>query len=116
MPRAARADGARLHDEHGNVLGGVRSPVVDVPIASYYGGAASLQTACSQSGGRLPLTGTTEMFSAEKLAQLYPSTEVYLDKLRDATDAALAAGFILPEGAEDLLRRAETYGLPKLPA
>lgn len=113
-PRALRVNGARAYDEHGNLLGGVRSPVVDVPIATYYGGGASNATPCSQAGGRMPLTGTTEVFGAAKLAALYPTPDDYLTKLQAAVDAALAAGNILPEGAADLMRRAATYGLPSI--
>lgn len=114
--RAARANGARLHDEHGNVLGGVRSPLVDVPVAAYYGGAASLPTPCSQVGGRLPLTGTTEMFSAEKLAALYPTEQAYKDAFRAAVADAMANGWMLQEHADDMIRRLELHGLPNMPA
>lgn len=114
QPRATRVNGARAYDVHGNLLGGVRSPVVDVPIATYYGGGASNLTACSQVGGRLPLTGTTEVFDPLKLAALYPTVNDYLTQLQGAVTAALAAGTLLPEGAADLMRRATTYGLPKV--
>ena len=98
----------------GTSITGERTPVIDVPIATYYGGGASNPTPCSQAGGRLPLTGMTEVFDGAKLAALYPTPGDYLSRLQAAVDAALAAGNIVPEGAADLMRRAATYGLPKI--
>ena len=109
MPRAARDEsGGRLYDEHANMLGGVRTPVLDVPIAGYFAGVTSPPGSdpCAQAGGNAPLRGFTRVFDAAKLAELYPTPEAYLEPFDAAVDAALAAGMILPEGADDLRRRA----------
>ena len=108
MPRLARDENGRVYDEHGNMVGGVRAPYLDVPIATYYGGDvpdASLDP-CANVGGRMALSGYTRMFSAAKLDALYPTAEDYLTKLNAAIDAALAQGFILPEGADEMRERA----------
>jgi hypothetical protein len=84
------AGAAIARDAHGNALGGLRLPHVDVPVARYSGEAVD---ACS------PLSGLTEFFDVATLAALYASQQAYEDQLRAATDAAVAAGFILPADA-----------------
>jgi hypothetical protein len=108
MPRYERDESGRLYDEHGNVRGGVRTPLLDVPIAAYFGGDVPTGSTdpCANGGGRMALSGWTRLFSAEKLAELYPTPEAYVEQFHAAVDDALARGFILPEGAEDLKRRA----------
>jgi hypothetical protein len=108
MPRAERDENGRVWDEHGNLRGGMRSPLLEVPIATYYsGGVPSALNPCGAVGGRTPLTGTTEVFSAAKLAGLYESGEDYLTAFTVAVDTALDDGFLLPESADWLLERAE---------
>jgi len=79
-------------DEFGNVLGGIRTPYVDVPIATLSG--------LGQSGvGFCFIFGTTVPFDAETLASLYPDHETYVTAVNEATDLAVEAGFILePDG------------------
>lgn len=109
MPRMTRVDGERTYDEHDNVVGGIRNPQLDVPIAGYFAGNIPTGTSnpCAIAGGDLPLTGTTSMFDAATLERLYPEPGDYLRAFRASTREALKNGFILPEGAEDLLRRAQ---------
>lgn len=109
MPRTARDGTRRLYDEHDNVLGGIRNPQLDVPIASYFAGGIPTGTRnpCGVAGGNLPLTGTTSMFDAAKLERLYPEPGDYLRTFEASIASALANGFILPEGAEELRARAK---------
>lgn len=109
MPRTARDGALRLYDEHDNVLGGIRNPQLDVPIAGYFAGGIPTGTRnpCAIAGGNLPLTGTTSMFDAAKLEQLYPEPGDYLRAFEAATADALAKGYILPEGAAELRTRAK---------
>jgi hypothetical protein len=88
-------DGAFVTDEHGNVRGGIRTPHVDVPTAVLSGlgnGGAALAF----------LAGTTVPFDAAKLASLYPSRADYLARFDAATDAAVAAGFVLAADAAEI--------------
>ena len=79
-------------DTHGNALGGIRTPHLDVPIATLSGEG--------QSGGSFCfLFGTTTPFDEATLAALYPTREDYVVPFLAATDAAVAAGFILPADA-----------------
>ena len=107
MPRLTRDENGRVYDEHGNMVGGVRAPYLDVPIATYYGGDVpdGSTDPCAMVGGRMALSGYTRMFSAAKLDSLYASADDYIAKFNAAVDAALASGFILPEGAAELRER-----------
>jgi hypothetical protein len=107
MPRVTRDATGRLYDEHGNVRGGIRNPILDVPIAAYFGGGRPPGTdPCAQAGGSVPLTGTTRLFDAAKLASLYDSGDDYYRKFEAATAQAVADGMLLEEGAVHLLRYA----------
>jgi hypothetical protein len=109
QPRAARAkDGTRLFDERGNMLGGVRLPYMDAPIASYFTGlnAAPTNDPCGRAGGAMALKGSTRVFDAATLATLYPTPAAYLKQFDAAIARSLKAGVLLPEGAADLRQRA----------
>ena len=105
-PRIERdAAGEMQFDAHGNVRGGIRSPVMDVPIGSYYAGAlppADALTACAP-GGPLPLLGTSQTFPGSKLAELYPTHADYLNALEASADAIMAQGWLLPEHHAELM-------------
>ena len=105
------ATGRLVFDEHGNAVGGLRHPVVDVPIASYYAGHETGPESPCSAGGNLPLFGTTQTFTYTKLAELYPAQEDYLDALDAAIRRALVAGHLLDEHASDLRRRARATNL-----
>jgi hypothetical protein len=82
-------------DEHGIARGGIRTPHVDVPVATLSG--------LGNSGAPISmLCGTTMPFSAEKLASLYSSKADYCAKFDAATDAAVAAGFFLEADAPEI--------------
>jgi hypothetical protein len=108
VPRAERDDSGRRYDEHGNLAGGVRSPLLDVPIATYFGGGVPPGSAdpCAHAGGRIPLTGLTRVFDAAKLGGLYANGEDYLRQLEAAIATSLEGGYLLPEGAADIRRKA----------
>lgn len=103
--RADRTDGTLHWDELENLVGGVRSPLVDVPIAHYYAGDAPEGTdACGQAGVA-PLVGSTRMLSADDLAARYGSSDAYESEFRAAIADAVKEGTVLPEGAVELRRR-----------
>lgn len=82
-------------DAHGNALGGVRTPLVDVPIAT-------LDGTPNQGGAFCSLFGSTAPFSPSTLASLYTSHTDYVTKFKRATDNAVAEGFLLPQDAQHL--------------
>jgi len=79
---------ALRHDPFGNVLGGIRTPQVDVPIATLSGLGQS-------GGGFCALFGTTTPFDAATLATLYPRHTGYVAAIADAARKAVHAGVVL---------------------
>ena len=101
MPRLRLAAGGTLaRDDHGNAVGGIRYPIVDVPIATYSG------------EGGCPLSGWMKPFDNATLAALYPTHRVYVDRFVAAARRAKNAGVLLPFDYEDLIRRAERAAVP----
>jgi hypothetical protein len=92
-------DGTVARDQHGNVRGGLRLPPIEVPIATYLGDV------CELFGATLP-------FDPDTLRQLYPTHAEYVARMREATDRAVAQGILLPEDADDLMRRAAGSSIP----
>jgi hypothetical protein len=92
-------------DANGNVTGGVRTPAVDVPVATLSG--------LGQSGSFFFcfLFGTTVPFSAAKLAALYPAHREFVAQWAAATIADTAAGFIRPADAAELIAAAARSGV-----
>jgi hypothetical protein len=107
-PRARRLDvfagppPAIVRDAHGNALGGIRTPAVDVPIAALSGGG---QTDSTDS---VPcrLSGTTVPFDAATLGTIYPDHARYVAAFRKATRRAVRAGFVVPADAKLMIESA----------
>lgn len=101
-PEAPRLDlnddgTALLLDELGNVTGGIRTPYVDAPSAVLSGEG--------QTGGSFCfLFGTTRLFDAAEMASLYVDRDGFVAAVTDAADAAVAAGFLLPEDAAAIIQ------------
>jgi hypothetical protein len=91
------------HDANGNVLGGVRSPQVDAPIATLggvdNGGTGGLSRFCI-------LFGTTSPFTPSHLAALYPNHGRFVSQWSRAANRAVKAGYLLPADAEELTNSA----------
>lgn len=98
VPRFVRVGGRPARDEHGNVLGGLRLPPIDVPIANYRA------TTCG-------LFGLTARFSPEVLGELYPTHDAYVAQMQAAADDAVARGVLLPADAAELMTMAEASGI-----
>jgi hypothetical protein len=102
-PRAARLtvqDGAFVVDDVGNARGGVRTPAVDAPTSVLRGDTdAGAPVICQLFGSTLPL-------DSEVLRWLYPDRDAYLAAYAEATEAAVADGFVLAEDREAVLAEA----------
>jgi len=85
-------------DGHGNVTGGIRTPELDVPIATLSGSGQSGPLACL-------LFGTTAPFDASTLATLYPTHGAYTSAFNRAARRAVRAGFVMKSDAR-LMERA----------
>jgi hypothetical protein len=93
-------DGAFVTDEYGIAKGGIRTPYVDVPTA--------LLSGIGNGGHQISfLCGRTLPFDSVRLAEMYPSKEVYLERFSRATALAVAEGFFLDDDAAEILAIAE---------
>lgn len=90
-----------VRDGLGNVLGGIRTPFVDVPAAALSGEPAGCE------GTLCWLFGTTTPFEPYRLIDLYGDASGYLAAFAQATEDAIAAGFILEEDRATVLAVAE---------
>jgi hypothetical protein len=90
-------------DDVGNATGGVRTPVVEAPVEVLSGlGAADASAICR-------LFGTSRPLSAVDLARLYPGGDTdYFAAYERATEAAIAAGFVLAEDRSDIMSERRT--------
>ncbi|MGW0948630.1 alpha/beta hydrolase domain-containing protein [Streptomyces sp. NPDC002623] len=91
-------------DAHGNVEGGIRTPSVDAPVATLSGLGQSGASFCF-------LFGTTTPFTGEKLTALYPTDAAFVRQWTAATAHGVAAGFIRPADAAELVRAAVRSGI-----
>jgi Alpha/beta hydrolase domain len=87
-------------DEHGNTLGGVRTPAVDAPVATLTGSTTGGTSFCF-------LFGTTVPFTPEQLASLYPDHGAFVTAWTRATNVARRAGFLVDADAKELVRAAK---------
>jgi hypothetical protein len=93
-------------DSHGNVVGGVRTPAVDVPVSTLSG--APPQGSSELCG----LFGSTNPFSTQTLVALYGSKAAYVASYTADLNQAIAAGYILPADRASLLAQAAQVSLP----
>jgi hypothetical protein len=88
-------------DEDKIALRGIRTPPVDVPVATLSGvPGPNPSTICL-------LLGSTKPFTAARLAQLYPSRAAYVKRYDAAVAATVKAGFALPQDRAALLAFAD---------
>jgi Alpha/beta hydrolase domain len=92
-------------DAGGNVLGGVRTPQVDAPIA-----ALGSQ---GNSGGFCFLFGSTVPYSAAHLASLYKTHSEFVAAWAKAVKTDRVDGFLLPADAVELLHSAAVSNVPR---
>jgi len=99
--RLASLDPAKYTvDQYGNVIGGVRTPAVDVPVSTLSGQAPpGSSILCSLFGSATPL-------SAAILTHLYPTRADYLADYAKSLDRAISKGYILREDRPALLAQA----------
>jgi hypothetical protein len=105
-PRLAiAADGSLVRDAHGNATGGIRTPSVDVPVATITGLRNAGGTFCS-------LFGTTTPFDAATLASLYPTHDRYVRAFARAALRSVVHGWLLPTEANHFTSAARQLAVP----
>jgi hypothetical protein len=93
-------------DAHGNTLGGIRTPLVDAPVAKLTGfgngpapGGPPTSVFCS-------IFGQTVPFTDAQLDALYPSHGAFLARYFWTTLRAVGSGYVLLPDAINLMRAA----------
>ncbi|MCJ7437122.1 MAG: hypothetical protein MUP97_05095 [Acidimicrobiia bacterium] len=93
-----------VRDEHGNAVGGIRTPLVDVPLATLTGKPNAGSSLCF-------LFGATTPFDAATLATLYPTHADYVRKFDASAGAAVKAGFWLKPESESFKAAAKQLSI-----
>jgi hypothetical protein len=83
-------------DANGNVLGGIRNPAVDAPIATLSG------VPPTGAPGFCVLFGQTHPFTPSQMSALYPTHKDFVKQWRAAVRSSAKAGYLLPEDAHRL--------------
>ena len=107
-PKAARMDveevggkPAYKRSPDGIVLGGIRTPEVDVPVSVLSGvPTTDASVICL-------LLGSTKPLPPARIAELYPSKDSYEKAYGNSTDEAIAAGFVLKEDRKTMIADAD---------
>ncbi len=103
---ATRNPATYVLDKYGNVVGGVRTPAVDVPISTLSGSPPPGATVlCALFGSATPL-------SPAALAARYPTKAAYLAAYTQSLHRAVTAGYILPADRAGLLSQARQAPVP----
>jgi hypothetical protein len=93
-------------DTHGNVVGGVRTPAVDVPVATLSGAPPQGSSVlCGLFGSTVPL-------DPQSLTARYGSTAGYVAAYTTALDRAIAGGYVLRADRASLLAMAAQTSIP----
>jgi hypothetical protein len=85
-------------DQYGTAIGGLRSPVIDVPVAGYDG-----DTCISE--------GTTTPYPTAIVKQMYPTHKSYVLKMLAATNKAVEARYLICMDAQTLMRDASASSI-----
>jgi hypothetical protein len=99
-----RVGNTTVLDEHGNVVGGVRSPYVDVPTSTWFGTATGASF-CFIAGYEVP-------FTQEKLAALYPTHADYVSKVTASVRSLVAQRFITEADGRFIIQEANYACIP----
>ncbi len=92
---------AILRDADGIALGGVRTPLVDVPVDVLSGEPGpNPELLCL-------LLGSTKPLPPERIAELYPSRAAYYERFSAEADRVIEAGFVLEADRQALLAFAQ---------
>jgi hypothetical protein len=89
-------------DQYGNALGGLRSPYVDTPTASY-----SLPP-----GGACPYIGIKTPLSETQLDALYGSHGQYVKAVAQGTLGLVRNNFVLPSDGARIIKEAARADVP----
>lgn len=100
-------------DRFGNQLGGIRSPAVDVPVATYSPSTnTSLYVTLGDASISCYLIGSTAPFDAGRLASLYPTHAAYAAAVSVDAQSLVSQGFLTGYDAATLIAQAQAAPVP----
>jgi hypothetical protein len=102
-PGEASAGSPQL-DSFGNILGGVRNPAVDVPLAQL--------TGMPNTPGLCSLLGTTVPFDSATIHALYPDHGTFVSKWTQDVASLKHDGYLTKDDAADLVHAAAISSVP----
>lgn len=97
-------NGAPVLDRFGNVVGGLRSPYLDVPTSTWFGSSTG-PSFCVIAGHEVP-------FSKDLLQQIYPNHSAYVRAVTKDTRALVKQGFITRQDGDLLIKEAQAAQVP----
>lgn len=97
-------NGVPVEDQYGNVLGGLRSPFLDVPTSTWEGNSTGASF-CRIAGHEVP-------FSSERLAQLYPTHQTYIRNVVRSVNELVRQRFLTRYDGDQLIRDARQANVP----
>lgn len=103
-------DNVIQRDGDGNAKGGVRLPDIDVPVATHSGEGNSSDDPNNFFCG---LFGTTQEFSAERLAELYPTRRDYVFNYSLRASLAAFRGHMTWADAKTAIKAAQSAPIPR---
>jgi len=104
IKNAGAADASILLDQYGHGLGGIRSPYVDVPVATYFTN--------SNGPGTCPELGHKAAFDAARFNSLYPTSANYVSKVSQSVDEMVRQRWLTESDAKKIKAEASTYRPP----
>jgi hypothetical protein len=95
------SDGKPVLDQFGNVLGGIRSPYVDVPTSTWNGNSTG-PSFCRIAGHEVP-------FAPARLRGLYPTPASYVDAVQRSVDGLVRDRFLVREDGDWIVAEARAF-------
>jgi hypothetical protein len=104
-----------VRNKYGDVIGGMRTPDVQVPIAAL-SGSGNTSPGAAPPGGLLAdvclFVGTSHPLSRSQLKALYPTHQAYVAAVTRAAMSDVAAGVLLPADAWEIIVTAQQASVP----
>ena len=91
-------------DENGNAIGGLRTPYLEAPVATYH---TSSKPADEESSRYCTTQGYKVPFEKEKIMALYPTRESYLNKVNGMVDSMVKERYLTKGDGEKIKKESE---------
>jgi hypothetical protein len=110
MSKPGDPSASPIVDQFGNVKGGVRTPYVDVPTATYFG--TSTAAGVDSTPPTCPIMGHVVPFDRGRLVRLYPTHADYTRRVDSDVDRLVSEGWITSGDARRIKDQADGAAVP----